>query len=765
MNLKENVAVSNNQVQIRHPISGQPQIVEALGKLTDNDIAAILQATNQLVDPTDSIGTAKRIFWWFWRFLPELMAKKQSQALIFPGHKIIPDCPIHSYNSTVSAIAGAMFPESWQAEQKNEHPYLLIFTFSPVQEFIKASRKFLDFWSGSYLLHYLSVKLCWYIANKYGPDAVITPSLWSQEIIDALIVQEFPIFRESFCTYTNNAPANRFNRKQSTSLTTAGFPNVITALVPGKQAASLLAEELTEQLKKEWTTLGKTVREHIKSQVIQYLGDDNSREELWEAIASELPPNIDVTPYLRDLKKWQQHGCWEWNKLWDAQLNNTWESYWTAIPLGNPEQQLMIDTEEAEYSQWKEAQNAIAPTRFNQSIPTTAEEQSYSTLNVGTWWGNVQAQLGRLIQSVKNTRNWQIPVAPGERSTLSGQFSAVHPSLHYQGQFREGGGLSSGSMNLFWRVMAQVYPGLFNGSEKLNAIELTKRMAWGYGGIAESLGISQQELVDLSLELDRQDSESLGVPIVNNFREVDYEKLIRFPNLTSIAAARLGYENPQLLRKYWLELASLIREQLPAYKHKFGSRTRGRPFHVPKTDARINPSNLKGQDYNGVMFSAKWLAEDLGLQLEEIETLRSLVDQAHRNCNFGEGSPADWWVIVLADGDGMGKYVSGQKLKNYEDYIVPEAVDEQTRNLPSFQELLTKTKKRMGPATHVALNRALLDFSNRLVPYITEHRFCGKVVYSGGDDVMAVLPLADLPDFLRTIRAAWCGDPESSGRI
>ena len=71
----------------------------------------------------------------------------------------------------------------------------------------------------------------------------------------------------------------------------------------------------------------------------------------------------------------------------------------------------------------------------------------------------------------------------------------------------------------------------------------------------------------------------------------------------------------------------------------------------------------------------------------------------------------------------------------------------------------------MGPATHVGLNRALLDFSNRLVPYITEQRFCGKVVYSGGDDVMSVLPLEDLPEYLRSLRAAWRGDPDPQGEF
>ena len=79
-------------------------------------------------------------------------------------------------------------------QQARTQPYLLLFSFSPVQEFIKASRKFLDFWAGSYLLHYLSAKLCWEISQEYGPDAVIVPSLWNQEVIDALLVKEYPDF-------------------------------------------------------------------------------------------------------------------------------------------------------------------------------------------------------------------------------------------------------------------------------------------------------------------------------------------------------------------------------------------------------------------------------------------------------------------------------------------------------------------------------------------------------------------------------------------
>lgn len=733
VNLNTNINV-NNYVKVSHPISGESQEVKNLNPVTADDIATIIQTIESLTDSNNPELSAKRIFWWCWRFLPEILASKQRQALLFPAHKTIPDSPIHSYNTTVSAIAGAMFPDSWQVGETAKHPDIFLFTFSPVQEFIKASRKFLDFWAGSYLLHYLSVKVCWYIASEYGADAVVVPSLWNQEIIDALLLEEFadcPTFEQSLKKYTQSDPVTRFNNKQSTSLTTAGFPNVITALIPQDEAKAL-AQRLTAHLKQSWTEIGNKIRQHIKTQVIEYLKDDNKRENFWLEFASELPSNADKDTYLRDLEKWQQHGCWEWNKLWDAQLNHSWETYWAVMPLGSPKRELAIskDSNSQFDCTWKAAQENNAPSRSQQPIPTAAEEATYHSLNVGTWWGNVQFQLGRRIQAVKNTRTWEIPAAPGERSTLSGQYSAVHPNLLYNEKFKEGGGLPAGSMQLFWRLMAQVYPGLFNGAEKLNAIELTKRMAWGYGGVAESLGIIVAEDI--------------------------YEQLIRFPNLSSIASARFAHDNPQQLNQYRRELTQLIDKHLPAYNEPFRSRAYGRPFHVPKTDAKLNPYNEKGKDSNGVMFSSKWLAEDLGCIGEDIHTLRSLVDTAHRNTGFGDSSPSDWWAIALADGDNMGKYVSGVRLKSYQHYIVTEEVDKTGIEDQAWQDLLN-TKKRMGPATHVGLNRALLDFSNRLVPYITEQRFCGKVVYSGGDDVMAVLPLADLPEYILSIRAAWCG--------
>jgi CRISPR-associated protein Cmr2 len=686
-----------------------------------------------------------------------------------------------------------MFPEAWEALVGNEQggqskpePHLLLFTFSPVQEFIKASRKFLDFWAGSYLLHYLSADLCWFVAQRYGADTLITPSLWGQEIIDAFILKQYPEWSTWFIQFQSGKdPVSRFHERSSTSLSTAGFPNTLTLLAGSKEETIKIGEALAKRLSDRWKEIANQVKEDIKHRVSDYVSKnyDQIVERLRQL--NFFNPE-DIAPYLRELQHYTQPGCWEWNKLWEAQINHSWEPYFVVVPLGHPgpDTPLQILTEAADVEEWIEAQNILMRAKQNEQgqyrFPSQAEKEAYRSLNVGTWWGGYQARLGQLIQSVKNTRNWKIPVAPGERSSISGQYSAVHPRFKYE-KFQHGRGMTAGSLRLFWWVIAEAYQGLFNGSEKLNAIELTKRMAWGYSDLGETLGILEEisNLLKDSLEENppsAEDTEQLELEespseaqTADTAPQVDYEQLIRFPNLSSIAAARFACDHPEQLQRYWEYLRKQISEHTNEFSRKqrraFYARTR-RPMHIPNADAAIRTA----QRFNGVMFSSKWLADDLNLTNDQqLSTLRRCVDRAHQQAGFGDGSPSDWWVLVLGDGDGMGKYVSGSKLNHYRDYLQETFADrtqcpDPLRALSDglWQELMD-TKKRMGPATHIGLNRALLDFSNRLVPHLTERRYCGRVIYSGGDDVMAALPLADLPGFLRSLRAAWSGqqDPEN----
>lgn len=767
MQIDATVERAMTQIEVCHPITGAKQTLHFGDTYTD---ARLLEIDHralwvQIRDLRGEKG-AEKAFWWVWRFYGDAIASDQGinhrDALLLPAETRLPDCPIAVHNAMTSGLAGAMFPTGVNNDAAAGHPWLLMMSFSPVQEFIKASRKFLDFWAGSYLLHYLSARLCWYLAEKYGPDAILSSNLYGQTIIDAFLLQKYPDFAEYFDHLNLANPLQQFEKEAkksetSISLTTAGFPNIISVLIPAGDRDTL-GPELEKFLGDEWRAIGDKVRESIKKTVRELYQNESNVEKILDWISQAFPEGVQ-DPLTQEFLSWEQGGRWEWNRLWQAQLDHTWETYWIALPLGNPERDLVKKRSAADYSDWKAAQDCVAKA-MNQRIkvPTETEERVYGSVNVGTWWPLLQQRLGDGLAALKSTRNWQIPVAPGERSSLSGQYSVVHPNWLYRDRFCEGGGLPTSSLRLFWKVMAVAFPGLFNGSERLNALELTKRMAWNHGDVAASLGVSLGET-------NGEDK--------NHTDKNYYEGLIRFPNLSAIAAARFMKDHPDLVKQYWRALNQAIAGQpdLRAFQSQIRSLVH-RPNHIRQVDAALK--NANGEHLNGVMFSAKWLGDDLALEGDALAQLRGCVDQAHRAIQRGDRSPADWWAIVLADGDSMGDYVRGEKLKPYGDYVPQQILDlihQQAAKAGSTQaqwqrwQTLIQEKKRMGPATHVGLNRALLDFSNQIVPYLAEHRFCGRVIYSGGDDVMAVFPLGDVLPFIVSLRSAWCGQEDPGGEF
>lgn len=107
-----------------------------------------------------------------------------------------------------------------QPDKGLSHPYLATFSFTPIQELIKASRKMRDFWTGSWILHYLSAKVCWKLATIYGPDTLLYPSLYHQPLIDHWLLQTWPDF------------GKWIEQPCSQQLLTAGFPNVLVLMLP-----------------------------------------------------------------------------------------------------------------------------------------------------------------------------------------------------------------------------------------------------------------------------------------------------------------------------------------------------------------------------------------------------------------------------------------------------------------------------------------------------------------------------------------------------
>jgi CRISPR-associated protein Cmr2 len=85
--------------------------------------------------------------------------------------------------------------------------------------------------------------------------------------------------------------------------------------------------------------------------------------------------------------------------------------------------------------------------------------------------------------------------------------------------------------------------------------------------------------------------------------------------------------------------------------------------------------------------------------------------------------------------------------------------DEHARSEPALQSYAAQ-KRAVSPNRHLSISAALNDFSLAVVPHVVEQEHLGRVIYAGGDDVMAMLPVADLLPAMQRLRVAYAGhDP------
>lgn len=107
-----------------------------------------------------------------------------------------------------------------------------------------------------------------------------------------------------------------------------------------------------------------------------------------------------------------------------------------------------------------------------------------------------------------------------------------------------------------------------------------------------------------------------------------------------------------------------------------------------------------------------------------------------------------YYAILLMDGDKMGKLINGETMEStWKSVMHPEIVKrfedpkfDPTYHKPWKQLFDNHTRRLVTPAIHAAISEALGDFSLYGVSSIIE-KHKGRLIYAGGDDVCAVLPM------------------------
>ena len=130
---------------------------------------------------------------------------------------------------------------------------------------------------------------------------------------------------------------------------------------------------------------------------------------------------------------------------------------------------------------------------------------------------------------------------------------------------------------------------------------------------------------------------------------------------------------------------------------------------------------------------------------------------------FGH-KPETYYALILMDGDHMGAWLSGQGDKG-ESYRLPFGETWHPRLRETLRQRHPKgdlaeylnEKRPVSPARHIAISNSLNGFALHIARYIIEDIGKGKLIYAGGDDVLAMVSVDDLLAVMFLLRLAYSG--------
>jgi len=542
-----------------------------------------------------------------------------------PADTRIPDHSIWQHCGLTSALCSC-FESSPQAAAS-----VLVFSITPVQQFISRARKLRDFWTSSLILSWLAFEGLRSIICGFGSDHILYPSVIEQPLVNRLLADELGL--KWLLSDVDGA-----------SVGVASLPNKFVCLVPaGKEPEA--ASDIEESVREAWLDLGDITRQTVEKTTDR------------------------VDPYV--------------SELFHNQLSRFWSFHWAACPLVD-ETRLDAGKSLLDEATWRRPEHFLksAGKVFGGSGLQAGE---------GYCYGITHALSQSFLAAGKSRRVDHRQEEPGIKCSLNSEFEALRFAWK-EGEDRN----PRATADPFWTaVKCRWYPKSdFKPSERLSAPATVVRLAYRVCG----------------------DRKADGYLLSTLFKDAE-----GFPSTTEMAL------------RDWLD-AALARVEATDLCTKAGgwksaSTKLAQVVHGLETDADERSDDNEITDL------------EPGEQKEWRKLFKDLKDQVPLM------NEDRYYAILLMDGDNMGRLVSGETLAStWESVLHPDLV---TRfNMTGFNEVfagfwkseLGKTRF-LAPSVHAALSEALADFSIETVPRIVQQNK-GKLIYAGGDDVCAVLPVS-----------------------
>jgi len=386
-------------------------------------------------------------------------------------------------------------------------------------------------------------------------------------------------------------------------------------------------------------------------------------------------------------------------RLFESQLKHFLNIYWVAVPWpqsknGKADWQAASDTFSSYFSP-----EHIG--HFKEALQFFSDKGEYPP-NIGTVYELLYGFTEKAMGSRKNIRNFKQILEEGQKCSLCGERRAFIKESEQIRNYQKG-------------LMAE--------KEFLCGVCMTKRLG-------------QYAFDD----------------IIKGYLKTD------FPSITEVAVSDLKLF---LLEKRREVFIGYIEQCRSLFKEEVAHRT----HLLPRVNAE---TDYKGINIGGEFFIQDFLTKRNLKQALDLNRDDSLPDDKAaelkelkvklKNIISTTFSPTPYYAVIMLDGDNMGGWLKGDFAPNI-DQVFHSRVwkNLSTDYKEELKNVCNKGKRPMSPAIHCAISTALRDYSLALVKRIAEEDHLGKLIYAGGDDVLAMVNLRDLFPVMVELRAAFSG--------
>jgi CRISPR-associated protein Cmr2 len=187
--------------------------------------------------------------------------------------------------------------------------------------------------------------------------------------------------------------------------------------------------------------------------------------------------------------------------------------------------------------------------------------------------------------------------------------------------------------------------------------------------------------------------------------------------------------------------------------------------------SEIDPEEVRQKEHPWSGQWLHWSRQDMEPDDRCPDAVWEMIGRARRRL-AGENKPdrpPSYYAVLAMDGDSIGKWLRGENAPTVRE-VLHSKIRKYYEGLPKAEGGLD-AKRPLGPALHMALSEALTNFAVRIAPRIVM-RHHGTLIYSGGDDLLALLPThtalacaEELQGAFRGVRAANNGADEGYYRL